>query len=268
VWAPCSRSSRRGLLHHAIDLLEGQSLRLGNEEIRIDECTSAETAPQEEDVGSQISFVGLDHVRGDGGNDGIPQPVGSGGERDTTGSNGERIDFSNKHPRAWSPSGSKEEDVDCNECDLSVDGRNVIGTSATVGQRVRVVETDGVTDDANEELADQHAESAPQEKGSSSDPLHSIERNWGGAHVYEGEDERDEERVADGAGGLQERGGIVKDEVDAGPLLHHLKRRAENHAADVALLVPERTGETGQPGAEISGLGDEFAFVFGVGDNL
>ena len=53
------------LLQHAIDLLEGEALGLGNEEVGVDEAANAERAPNEEDFGAEIAAVRVNHVRGD-----------------------------------------------------------------------------------------------------------------------------------------------------------------------------------------------------------
>lgn len=62
---PLSRAARGGLLEHAIDLLEGQSLGLGDEEDGVDEAAQAEGAPDEEDLGAEVTLVHADHVGGD-----------------------------------------------------------------------------------------------------------------------------------------------------------------------------------------------------------
>lgn len=47
-WAPFGGIARGCLLHHLIDLLERQTLGLGNQEVRVDERESAESSPDEE----------------------------------------------------------------------------------------------------------------------------------------------------------------------------------------------------------------------------
>jgi hypothetical protein len=75
----------------------GTYLCLGDKEIRVHERARAKTAPDEENRRTQVGLVGVDHVRGDDGNNlspvrkaaqhlgggrriyGVPQPVrGSG----------------------------------------------------------------------------------------------------------------------------------------------------------------------------------------------
>jgi hypothetical protein len=76
------------------------------------------------------------------------------------------------------------------------------------------------------------------EKWATAHSLNSPERDGSGEHVDEGEDERYEEGVGDGACGLEERGGEVEDEVDTCPLLHHLEGSTENRTAEVAARQP------------------------------
>lgn len=69
VGLPLGRSARGGLLHHLVDLLEGETLGLGDEEVGVDECAGAESTPDEEDLGAQVALVRVDHVGGDDGDD-------------------------------------------------------------------------------------------------------------------------------------------------------------------------------------------------------
>jgi hypothetical protein len=66
---PLGRSARGGLLHHLVDLLEGEALGLRDEEVGVDEGASAQASPYEEDAGLEVALVGADHVRGDDGDD-------------------------------------------------------------------------------------------------------------------------------------------------------------------------------------------------------
>ena len=49
VWNPLGGSSWSRLLHHAVDLLKGETLGLWNQEVSVDESARAETSPNEED---------------------------------------------------------------------------------------------------------------------------------------------------------------------------------------------------------------------------
>ncbi len=129
--------------------------------------------------------------------------------------------LTDNNPGARTPGGREEEDEDGNEGNLGVDGRDVVGNRVGAIVRIRVgkVEADGHTNDSHDELADQHAESAIDEDSAATEPLDGPEREGGRAHVDKGEDERDQEGVADGASSLQEGGGEIEDEVDTSPIL-------------------------------------------------
>lgn len=272
VRSPLSRGSGSGLLHHLVNLLERQTLGLGNEEVSVDEGAGAETTPDEEDGRLEVSAVLTDHVGGDDGNDGVPEPVGGGGETDTARSDGDGEDLADDDPGTRTPGGSEPEDEDGDEGNLGVDSADVVGDDGVgvglSGSGVGVVETDSDTNDGNEELADKHTESTDEKDGSTTESLNSPERERGGADVDEGEDERDEEDVVDGTGGLEEGSRVVEDEVDTGPLLHHLHGGTEDGSAKVRLGVPERTLEAVGPRAEPSGGGDHLTLVLLVGDDL
>merc|ERR1712225_201782 len=153
------------LLHHPVDLLEGESLGLRDEEVGVHKGGSAETTPDEEDRGAEVAPVLTDHVRGDDGDDGVPEPVRGGREGDTTGSDGEREDLTDDDPRARTPGGGEEEDEDGNEGDLSVNGADVLGNCLAGSVGGELVEADGDTDDSDDELADGHGAGTDDEEG-------------------------------------------------------------------------------------------------------
>merc|ERR1712137_617170 len=179
----------------------------------LDESDGAETSPDEEDGRLEVTLVGTDHVGGDDGDDGVPEPVGGGGEGNTTRADGEREDLTDEDPGTRTPCGGEEEDEDGDERNLGVDGRDVVGTGGAVGEGGGVVESLSDTDDGNQELADQHTESTEEEECTATELLHSVEGKRGGADVDEGEDERDQEGVGDGASRLQEGSGVVEEAV-------------------------------------------------------
>lgn len=201
---------------------------------------------------------------------GVPEPVGRGRQSDTTRADGQREDLANDDPRARTPGGGEEEDEDGDEGDLGVDGGDVVGDAGVgIGRaRVGVVEADGDTDDGDKELADQHAQSTPDEQGATAEALDGPEGEGRAAHVDQGEDERDQERVLDRASRLQEGSRVVEDEVDTGPLLHHLQRGTQDGAAQVRLLMAETALEAVGPGVEPAGVGDDGALVLLVGHDL
>ena len=51
------------------------------------------TNPNEEDGRAEVACIGVDHVRGDDGDDGVPQPVGGRRQTDTTGTDRKREDL-------------------------------------------------------------------------------------------------------------------------------------------------------------------------------
>ena len=215
---PLGRSAGSRLLHHLVDLLERETLGLGHEEVGVDESASAETAPHKEDGRLEVAALLADHVGGDDGDDGVPEPVGGGGETDTARADGEREDLADQDPGAGTPGGGEEEDEDGDEGDLRVDGVDVVGHGGlAVIEEVGLVEADGDTNDGDDELANQHAEGTPEEDGAATEALDGPEGDGGGEHVDDGEDHGDQELVLDGTGGLEEGGGVVEDEVDTSP---------------------------------------------------
>lgn len=52
----------------------------------------------------------------------VPQPVGGGRQSHTARTDGEREDLADEHPRAWTPGGGEEEDVDTDEGDHGLHG--------------------------------------------------------------------------------------------------------------------------------------------------
>lgn len=215
---PLGGVSWSSLLHHAVDLFEGKALGFWNQEVGVDESTSAETSPDEEDRRLQVSVLRTDHVWSNDSDNGVPEPVGCGGETNTTRSDWEREDFTDENPSSRTPGGGEEEYEDGDECDLGVDSRDVVGDSISVDIKVSLVESNSDTNDGNKELTDQHSQGSPDEKWTTTEFLDGIEGDWGGENVDQGEDQRDQESVLNGTGGLQEGGGVVKDEVDTSPV--------------------------------------------------
>lgn len=66
---PLGRGARGGLLHHLIDLLEGEALGLGDDEVGEQKGAGTQRAPDEEHLGAEVALVFVDHVRGDDGDD-------------------------------------------------------------------------------------------------------------------------------------------------------------------------------------------------------
>lgn len=110
---------------------------------------------------------------------------------------------------------SEEEDEEADECDLSIDGRDVVRDRLLEsGLKVGLVKSNGDTNDGNDELADKHAKGTIDEERTTTETLDGPERQWSRKHVDQGEDEGDQEGVLDRTSGLQEGSRVVEDEVD------------------------------------------------------
>jgi hypothetical protein len=96
--APLGRVTGRGLGQHLVDLLERETLGFRDEEDRVDEAAEARATPDEEDGRAHVAAVLADHVRGDDGNDGVPEPVGGGRKTDTARTDRKREDFADEDP--------------------------------------------------------------------------------------------------------------------------------------------------------------------------
>lgn len=239
VWHPLGGCSRSGLFQHAVDLLEGKTLGLRDEDVSVDEAGSAEGAPDEEDTGLEVglSRVAADHVWGDDSNDAVPEPVGGSGQANTTRTDWQREDLTNKNPGARTPCGGKEEDVDADECNLGRNGRIVM----------KLLATGGDTNNGNNKFADQHAQGTPDEDCTTAESLNDPEGDGSGADVDQSSDEIDQEGVGDRAQILEEGSTKVEDEVDTGPLLHHLERGSQDGSAQVRRWVFETAAEASHP---------------------
>jgi len=169
----------------------------------------------------------------------------------------DRIEMGKVSPittQAPGPQVEAKEDVDTDEGDLGLGDHVVVGA--------------GGTDDGGDELADQHAESTPDEEGTTTELLNGVEGDGGRADVDEGGDEGNQEGVRDRSEVLEEGGTEVEDEVDTSPLLHHLNRGTENNTTEVGAGVAETTREASGPRREVATLGGELHLVLVVGDNL
>ena len=133
---------------------------------------------------------------------------------------------------------------------------------------MRLVETNGNTDDADEELADEHTKGTTDQDGAAAELLNSPKGEGSRADVDQVEDEGDEEGVGDGSSGLEEGSRVVEDKVDTSPLLHHLERGTEDGAAKVGLGLPETSLEAVGPAAEPGSRGDKGTLILFVGNDL
>ena len=182
VWYPSARLACGNLLHHAVDLLEGKTLGLWDEEVCKGDGYNAERAIHEEDLHTHVGLILVHEVWGDNGHDAVPEPVGGGGETNTTGSDWEREDLADNDPGTWSPGGGEHEDVEANECDHGRGGRCGITT-------IILLFSGGETNGSDNELADNHSGSTNDQKVASTETLNHPECEWGGADVDKGGDE-------------------------------------------------------------------------------
>lgn len=196
MWLPRRRLARARLLEHAINLLQRQALRLGDEKVREENAERASRAPHEEDFRPEIALVRIHHVRGDVPDDEVPEPVGRSGQRDALCADGQWEDLPDDDPRGGTPGGGEEEDVEAGEDD-EADTR---GLGALVGG----------THDGDDEFADKHADGAVDEERAAAEFLDSPEGDGGGDDVYDGGDHADEEFVLD-ADLLEESGAVIED---------------------------------------------------------
>lgn len=107
-----------------VDLLEGETLGLVDEEVDEGCADDTESTPDEEDLGAHVgvTWAVVDHVWGDVGDDEVEEPVGGGGHGKTLGSGLEGEGFTGDDPGAWTPGAGEEEDVEADECDEALGG--------------------------------------------------------------------------------------------------------------------------------------------------
>lgn len=98
------------------------------------------------------------------------------------------------------PGRGEEEDEDGDECNLGIDGSDVLSDRLAGGVGGELVEADGHSDDGHEELTNQHTKGTKDEERATSEALHGIERDGSGANVDNSEDHRNQEGIVDGSG--------------------------------------------------------------------
>ena len=82
---PGGAAMRGNFVHHAIDLFEGETLGFGHEGPGEQGAEHAGGTPDEEDLDAQVAVLLVDHVRGDDGDDAVPEPVRGGRQGDALG---------------------------------------------------------------------------------------------------------------------------------------------------------------------------------------
>lgn len=203
---PAGRVPRRHLLEHLVDLLEREALHLGHQEEGEEEGQDAERAPDEEDLGAEVGGAGrvADHVRGDDADDAVPEPIGRRRDADAASTDRQGEALAHDDPGGRAPADGEGADVEADEGDHGAHGRGVVGILAARRH----------ADDGDDVLHDHHQGGAVDEQGAASEALDGPEGDGCGAHVDEGGDQRDQERVADVAELLEEGCAKIEDEVD------------------------------------------------------
>jgi len=71
VRSPSGAGARRRLLKHLVNLLQAETLGLGNKEVRVDQAASAQRTPEEKHLGTEVGITGIltDQVRRDDGDE-------------------------------------------------------------------------------------------------------------------------------------------------------------------------------------------------------
>ena len=73
---PLGRGARRRLGQHLVDLLERETLGLSDHDVREERGEDSSRAPDEEHLAAKVGLVGRHEVRGDDGDDAVPEPIG------------------------------------------------------------------------------------------------------------------------------------------------------------------------------------------------
>ncbi|KAG7698243.1 hypothetical protein KL915_001960 [Ogataea haglerorum] len=254
VRLPLGRGPWGGLLEHPVDLLQSKALGFWDQHHGVQKTAATQRAPDEEHLRSQVALVGVNHVRSDDGNNTVPQPVGGGRQTNTPRSDRQWEDLSDDNPSSRTPGRSKEEDVDADEGDLSLHG-------------VLVLTIDG-TGNGHDKLADNHSHGTVNHERTTAELLDRVEGYRSRRDVDDGGDHGGEELVVDGAELLEESRTEVEDEVDTGPLLHHLQGGSEDSLSEVRRRLSESSGETSSPGLPVSHGRNDALFVLVVGHDL
>jgi hypothetical protein len=109
------------LTHHLVDLFQGKTSGLRHEEVGPEDAASAYSAPDEEYFGAKVAVSWVDHVGNNNAylrvsakdvwlhkveltNDAIPEPVGSSGDSNAFGTNGQLEDLADNDPACRTPS--------------------------------------------------------------------------------------------------------------------------------------------------------------------
>jgi len=189
------------------------------------DADKAARAPDEEHARLEIgvALAGTDKVGGGIGDGPVEQPVGGGGHGQALGADLEWEDLAGDDPGDGTPGAGKEEDVEADKGDESL-GRRVElvggGLTSVGGQDTGVDEGD--TDSRDNELADTHANSTPEEEWAATSLLNKVKTREG----RDGVDNVSDEAIDEGAAnvGIGKVGNtVVEDEVNTCELLERLE---------------------------------------------
>ena len=177
---------RRRVLVEKVDLLERETLGLGNAEVREHEAARAGGAPDEEHLDTEVRVprAGVDEVRRRVTDGEVPKPVRRNGERHRLRTDVEGEDFASDDPRDGAPGGGECGDVDTDK------GNEGLLTGL-------VLDGDRDADDRDEELANTHDGSTVEEESTATELLDTPHTREGHEHVHDVRRNRDEEGVLD-----------------------------------------------------------------------
>jgi hypothetical protein len=191
-----------GILVEDIDLLQRETLSLGDAEVGEDETANTSRTPDEEHLGTKVSELGVDDVGSRVTDNEVPEPVGRNREGHGLGTDGEREDFGGDYPSDGSPGSSKEGDVDADEGD-----EHLLASL--------VIDGDRNTNDGDKELADEHTNCTNEEESTTTNVINGPEGRDGHADVDDGGGNSDQEWIGD-TRIFEEGRSVVEDEVDTG----------------------------------------------------
>lgn len=187
----------------SVDLLNGESTSLGDDEEHEDTGHGDETSPDECDLGSNL----LLDDGGDEGDDGVHTPVGGGGDGGQLGGETSGEDFGGDDPCDRTPSGSETGDEDTGESDQSL-------------TRLRVPRLGG-RDGTNDDLSGEHDDGSEDKDVSTTGSVDGEDTREGHDDVDGGQDDDEDVRVVNTS--IASEDGTVREvEVDTGDLLTDL----------------------------------------------
>ncbi|KAI3483495.1 hypothetical protein L1887_53625 [Cichorium endivia] len=230
-----------------LDILEGQTLCLGDHKVYVEPGKDEDGAEDEHDEGT---VLGGDLV-GEVAEEEVPEPVTCASERDGLGSGGGVEGLGEVEPGAGAEAAAVEDEVDDGERDEHGAGL-VLRSGDHVGRRILGCGL-VVTDKGDDERARSFARSTDEEQRPTSELLDGDQSGNGGEERCRAEDELDLEGVeGQGEGGAEERE-IVVVEV----LTVELLERLEHHAVDGTLPHLVLGGEADEVGAEVAVTGKD-----------